>query len=206
MEEEWAAPSDIGRTTPCLEVFAYRGPAVRKALRPIGRDRLVSPGVPCHSGLVTADEGPPARHERGVASPWARLLLAVLAVQVSLFLISTLPGVRAATGFAAAGFDPVLDGWLQGVAYVTATAVALIRPLTSHVDRAIWAWLAAALGARALGFVLFLAVVRWERPPPYPSVADAAWLAMYGLMLAGLVVLARRRLHRLSTLLVLDAA
>jgi hypothetical protein len=28
---------------------------------------------------------------------------------------------------------------------------------------------------RALGFVLFLAVVRWHDPPPYPSIADAAW-------------------------------
>jgi len=145
-------------------------------------------------------------HERGAASLWARLLLTLLATQVALFFVSTLPGVRVATGFPSAGFDPLLDGWLQGAGYVTATAVALVRPLTSRVDRAIWAWLAAALGARALGFVLFLAVVRWERPPPYPSVADAAWLAMYGLMLAGLAVLARRRLRRLSTLLVLDAA
>jgi diguanylate cyclase (GGDEF)-like protein len=155
---------------------------------------------------VTPEEGRPATHERGAASPWARLLLALLTAQVALFFLSTLPGVRVATGFAAVGFDPVLDGWLQGTGYVTATAVALIRPLTSRVDRAIWAWLAAALGARALGFVLFLAVVRRERPLPYPSVADAAWLAMYGPMLAGLVVLARRRLRRLSTLLVLDAA
>jgi len=74
------------------------------------------------------------------------------------------------------------------------------------VDRAIWGWLAAAVTARAVGFVLFLAVVRRQQPPPYPSVADVAWLAMYVLMLAGLVELARRRAHRLSTMLVLDAA
>ncbi len=128
-------------------------------------------------------------------------ILVLLLVEVVAFLVTTLPGVRAEPGF-----DPLIDGWLQGAGYVTAAVVAALRPLTSPVDRAIWAWLAAALGARALGFVLFLGYVRHQQPPPYPSVADAAWLAMYAFMLAGLVQLARQRARRLSTSLILDAA
>ena len=114
---------------------------------------------------------------------------------------------RAGGGGIEPGFDPCLDGWLQGAGYVTAAVLALLRPFASRVDRAIWAWLAAAITARAAGLrASSSAYVRWQEPPPYPSVADAAWLAMYVLMLAGLVELARRRTRRLSTTLVLDAA
>ena len=115
--------------------------------------------------------------------------------------MSTVPGVRDSSGF-----DPLIDGWLQGAGYVTAAALAVLRPLTSSVDRAVWSWFAAAVIARALGFVLFLAVVRWQEPPPYPSLADAAWLSMYPLMAVGLVALTRLRTLRLSTTLLLDAA
>jgi diguanylate cyclase len=135
----------------------------------------------------------------------ARLVLWLLLVEVLVFLVSTLPGVRQAAGLEE-GFSPLLDGWLQGAGYVTAAVLAVLRAAASQADRVIWTWLAAAVAARAAGFVLFLSVVRRQQPPPYPSVADAAWLAMYALMLAGLVELARRRTRRLSTLLVLDAA
>ena len=60
--------------------------------------------------------------------------------------------------------------------------------------------------ARALGFVLFLAVVRWQEPPPYPSSPTPRWLSMYPLLLVGLVGLARLRTLRLSTTLLLDGA
>ena len=62
----------------------------------------------------------------------------------------------------------------------------VLRPLTSPVDRAIWAWLAAAVAARALGFV------RLPRRRPVAGaaalsrpLADAAWLAMYLFLLVG---------------------
>ena len=58
----------------------------------------------------------------------------------------------------------------------------------------------------SLGIVLFLGVVRLQEPPPYPSLADAGWLAMYPCLLVGLVGLARLRTLRLSTTLLLDGA
>jgi diguanylate cyclase (GGDEF)-like protein len=134
------------------------------------------------------------------ASLVADLLIGLLLLEVAAFFVGTLPGIRDTPGF-----SPLLDGWLQGAGYVTAAAVAAMRPLLSAVDRAVWVWLAAALAARALGFVLFLGFVRTQDPLPYPSVADAAWLSMYGFMLVGLVLLARRRALRVSTALVLDA-
>jgi diguanylate cyclase len=149
---------------------------------------------------------PASRDARWLESRPAKLVLALFLVELLVFLVSTVPGVRAAAGFEATGFDPWLDGWLQGAGYVTAALLAVLRPFASPVDRAIWAWLAAAITARAVGFVVFLGYVGRQEAPSYPSLADVAWLAMYGLMLAGLVELARRRARRLSITLVLDAA
>jgi diguanylate cyclase (GGDEF)-like protein len=132
--------------------------------------------------------------------PWpAGVVLALLAVEVAVFTVSTVPGVRSSEGF-----HPLFDGWLQGAGYVTAAVLACLRPLTSRVDRAVWAWLAAAVLARSLGFVAFLGVVRMQQPPPYPSLADAGWLAMYVFMLVALVGLARLRARGMSVNLALD--
>ncbi len=131
----------------------------------------------------------------------ARALLAVLILEVLLFGASTVPGVRSGPGF-----DPLWDGWLQGAGYLTAAALAVWRPITRTADREIWSWLAAALVARALGFALYLSVVRWQVPEPVPSVADFCWLAMYPLMGVGLVRLARLRTRRYSVTLALDGA
>jgi hypothetical protein len=131
----------------------------------------------------------------------ARVVLALLVAEVAVFTASTFPGVRADEGF-----HPLIDGWLQGGGYVTAAVLASLRPFSGRSQPAVWAWMAGGVAARAVGFVLFLGVVRWQRPPPFPSMADAAWLAMYGLLLVGVVGLTRQRARRLSTNLVLDGA
>jgi hypothetical protein len=85
----------------------------------------------------------PVSRARGpLASGPALLVMALLVIEVLVFAVSTLPGFRAAVG-ADEGFDPLFDGWLQGAGYVTAAVLAVLRPLASRVDRAIWAWLAA---------------------------------------------------------------
>src|SRR5919112_936684 len=132
---------------------------------------------------------------RGGAVALQVLLLCELVV----FSVSTVPGVRSATGF-----HVPLDGWLQAAGYVTAALVALLRTVLGRADRALWGVVAAALVARAAGFVAFLAVVRTQRPMPMPSIADVAWLTMELLLMGALVVLARARLPRLSTALALD--
>jgi predicted signal transduction protein with EAL and GGDEF domain len=130
-----------------------------------------------------------------------RLVAVLLLVEVGVFLLATGPGVRPS-----AGFDGVIDGWLQALGYLTAAALAVLLATVSGRDRAGWSWVAAALVARATGFLLFLAVVRRQTPVPYPSVADVAWLAMYPLLLAGLVWLVRDRARLLTTSLALDGA
>jgi diguanylate cyclase (GGDEF)-like protein len=129
----------------------------------------------------------------------ARFLGVVMACEVVVFTVSTLPGVRTS-----AGFVGWLDGWLQGCLYVTVAAFAYVRPISSAVDRVLWTAVAAALTARALGFVAQLGVIRTLQPTPYPSIADAGWLLTYPLLIAGLVSLAGTAFRRLSTNLVLD--
>jgi len=89
----------------------------------------------------------------------SRVLLTLLVAEVAVFAVSTVPGVRSG-----AGFDPLLDGWLQAAGYVTAAAVAVLRPVASAVQRVVGSWLAAALVARAAGFALYLGVVRQQQP------------------------------------------
>jgi diguanylate cyclase len=141
----------------------------------------------------------PGGRRRGAVHTLARVTLYVLAVELVVFTASTLPGVREEPGFSV-----LVDGWLQGSAYVTAAFLAALRTLVSRADRALWIGVSAALAARAFGFVVYLAMVRTAQPLPVPSLADAGWLAMYVLLMVALMGLARSSFTRLSTALVLD--
>lgn len=139
----------------------------------------------------------PSPSPAGLSVRVAQLLLLVA---VCAFTTSVLPGVRGH-----AGFDDVLDGWLQGAAYLLTAVVAALRPVTSALERTLWTLVAAALVLRAFGFVVFLGWVRRLDPVPYPSLADAGWLAMSAVLFAALVHLARRAAGRPSPTLVLDS-
>src|SRR5687768_10739250 len=102
---------------------------------------------------------------------WTWRLAAV--VMAGAYVVTTIPGVRPT-----AGFDQDLDGWLQGGSYALLAVLAWTRPVLFARDRGLWATVATAVTFRALGFVLFLAVVRGLDPMPSLSVADVAWLAV----------------------------
>ncbi len=143
---------------------------------------------------------------QALPTPASRGARATFAVQIALllavacFVVSTVPSFRPA----GAGFIPLIDGWVQGSAYVLCAVLAALRPATSPVQRLLWSLVAAALAARALGFVLYLAVVRQLEPVPYPSVADVGWLVSCLLLLIVLAVRVRQRAPRLASVLVLD--
>ena len=110
-----------------------------------------------------------------------RALQVLLLALVVTFVVSTIPGVRSGSGF-----DALLDGWLQGSAYVLCAGLAVLRPVTSHFDRVLWTLVAAALVSRAVAFVVYLGIVRNLDPVPYPSVSDVFWLATCLLLLLAL--------------------
>jgi PAS domain S-box-containing protein len=129
-----------------------------------------------------------------------RLLAGLAAALVVLFSITTVPGFRSGNTF-----HTGYDGWLQGTAYVVLALVALVRPTLGRRDRLLWGLFGLAVCLRALGFVLYLGYVRLQEPPPYPSIADYAWLAMDGVLLLALWILLRMRIRRRSTDIVFAA-
>ena len=140
--------------------------------------------------------------DRGVTlGAWlVRALGVVLVLQLALFSASTVPGVRSGPDFVV-----WLDGWLQGSIYLTAALLAGSVAAQRGPSKLVWWLVAVALGLRAAAFTVYLGHLRFERPPPVPSVADAGWLGMCVVLMAALVVLGASRLRRLSRTLVLDA-
>ncbi len=131
--------------------------------------------------------------------PTVSIIGILLALQLVVFTASTIPGVRSGPGF-----QPLMDGWVQGGAYCTGALLCGLRAATVAAQRAIWWWICAALTARAVAFVLFFTVVRTMDPIPYPSISDVGWLAMYFFLLLGLIGLAGSGLRGMSASLLLD--
>ncbi|MCW2817618.1 MAG: domain S-box protein [Marmoricola sp.] len=132
--------------------------------------------------------------------PVAALAVAVVLVGIA-FSLSTVPGVRPRPTF----WVPV-DGWLQGTGYVLLAALVVARPVLVREHRGIWSLVAAAVTARAIGYVLFFGVVRLQRPQPYPSLSDPFWVLASLLLLVALAERARRHGRHLPRLLALDGA
>ncbi len=128
-----------------------------------------------------------------------RAIQGLLVLEVLAFTVSVLPGVRAVSGF-----DPLLDGWLQGSAYVVTAVLSLMRPRSSGADRLAWNLISAALVCRALAFAVALSVINRLDPVPYPSVADAGWLCCAVLLAVALIVMIRARFRYLSLAFTLD--
>jgi len=130
-----------------------------------------------------------------------RFLRTALISTVVIFIASTLPGVRPRVGFSG-----LLDGLVQLTGYVLVAALAILRASRSRDDRTLWALVASALTFRAVGFILYVAVVRTTDPLPYPSIADVSWLFSTILLISAVVVALRRRSTERSVPLVLDGS
>lgn len=144
----------------------------------------------------------PAEHARaGLRMRAVHGVQIALLLAVAVFCASTVPAVRARMP---PGFVVPVDGWLQGAAYVLTALLAALRVPGSERYWSVWAWFAAALAARAVAFLAYLAHVRWQDPLPYPSIADVGWLVSGACMMIGLVALVRASHARLTASLALD--
>jgi diguanylate cyclase (GGDEF)-like protein len=124
----------------------------------------------------------------------------VLGVAVLGYSLTTVPGARAHPGF-----NLVIDGWLQNVILFTATLLIALRAVLVRDGRWAWTGIAVGLGFYALGSTLYFSYVQYQATPPFPSVADAAWLTSYVFLYAGLIGLARPRIQISQRTLWLDA-
>lgn len=139
------------------------------------------------------------RANRGFALA-ERAGIALLIAAVAAFCVTSIPGVHDLPGYVA-----LYDAGLQCTAYVLCALVALLLAFRTPVERLTWGLLSLALALRAAGFVTNFVWVRWQTSPPYPSIADACWLASDLVLVLVLLVRARALLPQMTLLAVLDA-
>ena len=127
-----------------------------------------------------------------------RILTALVLLPPAAFIISTLPGVRPQVGY-----NLLLDGVLNNLAYAMAPALCLLRMrgAASRLDARI---LALGLALYGGGNVFWTAFVRPLDPEPFPSGADALFLAFYPCAFASLLLFLRQRDARYTLSLCLD--
>src|SRR3954447_6371479 len=141
----------------------------------------------------TAD-GAGARASRRRSVP----TLLLLAVPVA-FLLTTVPGVRPE-----AGYNLLLDGVLNNAAYEAAAAICLLRVLAQPTRTWVSFLLPTALAVYGSGNVVWTIFVRPLAVQPFPSVADALFLAFYPLVFVALLLSIRRQAERIPASLWLD--
>ncbi|MBI5104936.1 MAG: diguanylate cyclase [Solirubrobacterales bacterium] len=121
----------------------------------------------------------PSRAAR--AAVWAAL--AALAVHVA----------HGLTGFGGHAVDLAVEQWLYDGLVAAAAAGCWWRVAAVRRERLAWALVAAALTTTAAAELLWSLRYAYDADPPFPSVADALWLAYYPLVYAGFVLLAHGR-------------
>jgi diguanylate cyclase (GGDEF)-like protein len=130
----------------------------------------------------------------------------LLRVAVGAALVTTLMLVVPAGHRLVAGSGPVQAVYQLGyyVCMVAALAAVLLRAASGGRYRHGWLLVGLTQAAYLLGDLTWFAVVRGQVPEPYPSVADAFYLAQYPAAFAGLVLLFRRQVGRTAAAVWLD--
>lgn len=135
-----------------------------------------------------ADDAP-QRASVGIRQP--AVLVPVWWLLGSLCLVEAL---HEATGVGAP--DAVLGRGLEAFLLVASATICLARAFYEPRGRGPWLWIGSGLACWALGTVLWDVLYFNQANPPYPSIADAFWLAWYPITVTGLVLLVRERVRR----------
>jgi diguanylate cyclase (GGDEF)-like protein len=106
----------------------------------------------------------------------------------------------ALTGFAA--LDVPFNDWLYNAVLILAVVLCILRVVQVPSDRTPWLLLSTALACWATAEILFTFV--YDNDPPFPSVADAFYLAFYPLCWVALLLLVRKHIAEFHRSLWLD--
>jgi hypothetical protein len=93
------------------------------------------------------------------------------------------------------GPDAVLGIGMEAFLVSAAAAICLARVIFEPQGRAPWLWIGSGLACWAVGTVFWDVVYSGDAHAPYPSVADALWLAWYPITVIGLALLVRERVR-----------
>jgi two-component system, cell cycle response regulator len=94
--------------------------------------------------------------------------------------------------------------WLYHATMVAATFLCAARGLAAPTERAPWLLLSAAMGVWTAGDLYYTFAFRHAETVPFPSVADALYLAFYPIAYVGLGLLLLRRIEKFHGSLWLD--
>jgi diguanylate cyclase (GGDEF)-like protein len=145
--------------------------------------------------------GEQRRSDRRDAAPshGLRLLQLAVAALALVYGTSLLPGMRSGTDYVA-----LLDGWVNNLCIAGIVVLVVVRAVRTAEDRLAWVWFAAALAAYLLGNLAYYLHYQELAHIPYPSWADAGWLAFYPLAYTAVFLMLRARMPRLNTSMWLD--
>ncbi len=137
------------------------------------------------------------------ASPpaWVRVARYLVPVLTLVYGVTLLPGVRGGDG---PRFVPWLEIGVGDGLVVVSAVLCLVR--AACVPRSRLAWVLLGLGplAYVAGDLYYYGVLSQLEAPPYPSVADALWLALYPAFVGGFVLLVRDTLRGVRPTVWLD--
>jgi two-component system cell cycle response regulator len=105
------------------------------------------------------------------------------------------------------GSDPLQDAvgrWVYDAVVLGAALIVLWRALAVEAERGAWLALGSGLLFWALGQTYYSVFLYYAEPAPFPSPADALFLAFYPATFAGLVLLLRSRVPQLEPLAWVD--
>ena len=114
------------------------------------------------------------------------VLYVVVAAVYSVFVLSTVPGLRQHTGY-----NLVFDGVLNNIAYLLSAAVCLVRARAAASYRRSWFLFGIGLALYGSGNIYWTIFVRTQTPEPFPSFADALWISFYPCAFVALLLIVR---------------
>ena len=150
---------------------------------------------------VTDQQAPHLPREQVPEDPEGRRLAPTSSRPVGLLFVVLLALLLGQTAHEALGvgsdrLDPLFDTWIHDLLMLAAATLCIARGITYRWERAAWLLVGAGLAAYALGDVIWTGFFSDDDPAPFPTVADAFWLAWFPLGFAGLALLVRARIAR----------
>src|SRR5579883_2819685 len=103
--------------------------------------------------------------------------------------------VRAATGVGGARLEAFSSQWVYTAVEAIAVLVCATRVAVRKQDRPAWLCMTLGLATWSVGDLLWTVWLDYVPNPPFPSIADAAYLLMYPAMYVALMLLIRSRLR-----------
>ena len=130
----------------------------------------------------------------------ARFLIAVV-------LVGTIAhALHSGTGVGGSRLDSLFNDWVYNAVMLSAACACLLRGATIPGERAAWLCIGAGLAAWSAGEIYWTTHLSGLETIPYPSLADAFYVALYPGLYAGIVLLVRSRVPRFHASLWLDGA